>query len=159
MLTLRHTRTFTYVDGPVEFEARDEAGRPYLAGLVEYRDDGDLFIVVPASEDEIAAIAAGTIDTRRLFLTNGSAAWYLSEPCDSVGAFVAHAQSTPIAEYENDGDPGFSLIQAHEFARADLLTTARPVTGKRHRFIAGGQSTTALVCCDQGDRDGHQQAD
>lgn len=109
MLTLRHTRTFTYLDGPVEFEARDEAGRPYLAGLVEYRDDGDLFIVVPASEDEIAAIAAGSADTRRLFLANGAAAWYLSEPHDGTSSLTVHAQSGPIAAYENRGDPGFSL--------------------------------------------------
>ena len=111
MLTLTHVRTFIHADGPVEFEARDEAGRPYLAGLVEYRDDGDLFIVVPASEDEIAAIAAGSADTRRLFLANGTAAWHLSEPCAGTGTFAAHAQSTPIAEYENDGDPGFSLVK------------------------------------------------
>ena len=126
MLTLTHTRTFTYVDGPVEFEARDETGRPYLAGLVEYRDDGDLFIVVPTSEDEIAAAAAGNADTRLLFLTNGAAAWYLSEPYGGAGAFGAHPQSSPISEYENDGDPGFSLADGGgrilESGRAAALT-------------------------------------
>ena len=111
MLTLMHTRTFTYVDGPVEFEARDETGRPYLAGLVEYRDDGDLFIIVPTSENELAAIATGSADTRQLFLTNAATAWYLSEPCDGAGMFPAHAQSRPVTEYENDGDPGFSLAK------------------------------------------------
>ena len=109
MLTLTHIRTFTYADGPVEFEARDDAGRPYLAGLVEYRDAGDVFIVVPASEDELAALAASTADARRLFLSNGKAEWYLSEPCDGSRKFAAHRQSTPISEYENNGDPGFSL--------------------------------------------------
>ena len=109
MLTLTHIRTFTYADGPVEFEARDGAGRPYLAGLVEYRDGGDVFIVVPTSEDEIAAVAAGTADAQRLFLANGEAEWYLSDPCDGSRKFAAHRQSTPISEYENDGDPGFSL--------------------------------------------------
>ena len=126
MLTLTHARTFTYVDGPVEFEARDETGRPYLAGLVEYRDDGDLFIVVPTSEDEIAALAAGNADTRLLFLTNGAASWYLSEPYTGAGAFRAHRQPTPISEYANAGDPGFSLTDAGErvtgSSRAAALT-------------------------------------
>ena len=114
MLTLTHTRTFIYNDGPVEFEARDETGRPYLAGLVEYRDDGDLFIIVPTSEDELAAIAAGSTDARQLFLTNGATAWYLSEPYAGAGAFRAYRQPAQISEYENDGDPGFSLVAASE---------------------------------------------
>ena len=109
MLILKHVRTFNHADGPVEFEARDADGRPYLAGLVEYRDEGDVFIVIPMSEDEIAAAVAGVIDTRQLFLTNGTTAWYLSEPCDGEGTFAAHVQLTPIAEYENRSDPGFSL--------------------------------------------------
>lgn len=111
MLTLTHVRTFIHADGPVEFEARDAQGRPYLAGLVEYRDDGDVFIVVPASEDEIAAVAAGNADTRRLFLANGAAAWYLSEPYGGAGTLGARRQSTPIPEYENAGDPGFSFAR------------------------------------------------
>ena len=126
MLTLTHTRTFTYVDGPIEFEARDETGRPYLAGLVEYRDDGDLFIIVPTSENELAAIATGSADTRQLFLTNGATAWYLSEPCSGAGAFRAYRQSTPISEYANASDPGFSLTGAGEritgSSRAAALT-------------------------------------
>lgn len=109
MLILKHVRTFNHADGPVEFETRDADGRPYLAGLVEYRDEGDVFIFVPMSEDEIAAAVAGVIDTRQLFLANGTAAWYLSEPCDGEGTFAAYAQLTPIAEYENRSDPGFSL--------------------------------------------------
>lgn len=109
MLALTHIRTFTYADGPVEFEARDDAGRPYLAGLVEYRDDGDVFIIVPVSEDQLAAIAAGTADSRQLFLANGEAEWYLSDPCNGSSRFAAHRQHAPISEYENDGDPGFSL--------------------------------------------------
>ena len=159
MLTLTHARTFIYNDGPVEFEARDETGRPYLAGLVEYRDDGDLFIIVPTSEDEITAIAAGSTDARQLFLTNAATAWYLSEPYPGAGAFRAHRQSTPISEYTNDRDPGFSLMQAHEFTRADLPTAARSAAGKRHRFVADGQSSTTLVHYGQGDQDGDQQAD
>lgn len=111
MLTLTHVRTFIHADGPVEFEARDAQGRSYLAGLVEYRDDGDVFIVVPASKDEIAAVAAGSADTREVFLHNGEPVWYLSEPCAGEAKLEAHAQSTPIAEYENDGDPGFSLAK------------------------------------------------
>lgn len=126
MLTLRHARTFIYNDGPVEFEARDETGRPYLAGLVEYRDDGDLFIIVPTSEDELAAIAAGSTDAPQLFLTNGTTAWYLSEPCSGAGACRAYRQSTPISEYANAGDPGFSLTDAGEritgSSRAAALT-------------------------------------
>ena len=114
MLALAHTRTFTYVDGPVEFEARDETGRPYLAGLVEYRDDGDLFIIVPTSEDELAAIAAGSADARQLFLINAATAWHLSEPYPGAGAFEAHRQSSPISEHANAGDPGFSLTDAGE---------------------------------------------
>ncbi len=109
MLTLTHVETFTYADGPVEFEAQDAEGRPYLAGLAEYRDEGDVFIVVPMGEAELAAIATGTADARRLFLANGKAEWYLSEPCDGSGRFAAHRQSAPISEYENNGDPGFSL--------------------------------------------------
>ena len=108
---LMHIQTLTYADGPVEFKARDAAGRRYLAGLVEYRDDGDVFIIVPASEDEIASIAAGTADARRMFLANGGPEWYLSEPCDGTGRFAAHRQHAPISEYENDGDPGFSLAE------------------------------------------------
>lgn len=98
MLTLTHVRTFIHADGPVEFEARDAQGRSYLAGLVEYRDEGDVSIVVPASEDEIAAVAAGSADTRRLFLANGAAAWYLSAPYAGAGAFRAHRQSTQISD-------------------------------------------------------------
>ena len=114
VLTLTHVRTFIHADGPVEFEARDETGRSYLAGLVEYRDDGDLFIIVPTSEDELAAIAAGSTDAPQLFLTNGATAWYLSEPCSGAGAFRAYRQSTPISEYATAGDPGFSLTDAGE---------------------------------------------
>ena len=109
MLTLTPVRTLIHADGPVEFEARDAAGRRYLAGLVEYRDDGDVFIVVPAREKEIAAVAAGAADARRMFLANGESEWYLSEPCDGTGRFAAHRQHAPISEYENDGDPGFSF--------------------------------------------------
>ena len=126
MLTLTHVRMFIHADGPVEFEARDAQERSYLAGLVEYRDEGDAFIVVPASEDEIAAVAAGSVDTRGLFLTNGTAAWYLSEPYGGAGAFRAYRQSTPIPEYANAGDPGFSLTDAGEritgSSRAAALT-------------------------------------
>ena len=124
MLALTHIRTFIYADGPVETEARDDAGRPYLAGLVEYRDDGDVFIIVPVSEDQLASIAAGTTDSRQLFLANGEAEWYLSEPCDGSGRFAAHRQRAPISEYENDGDPGFSLALDPAAAKIPAPATA-----------------------------------
>ena len=124
MLTLTHVRTLIHADGPVEFEARDAEGQPYLAGLVEYRDEGDVFIIVPASEDEIASLAAGTVGVRRLLLANGEAKWYLSEPCDGAGRFVAHRQSAPISEYENNGDPGFSLAGDYIAAKIPASVTA-----------------------------------
>lgn len=108
MTAIQHTKTLLYYDEPIVFEARDEAGRRYLAMAVEPFEDKDRYLVVAATPQHLDQLSTGGIDMRSLLLKAGKEAWFISTTkTGTKDPMVIKRQSTPLEKSELLPDEGF----------------------------------------------------
>lgn len=118
MKQIRFLRTLLWYDGPQLFEAIDEDGRLYLAEMVEEAesaDSHDVYLVVPVTDSQISRLLNNSTDLHATLLDAGAKEWFLTTTGMHFDQpFPIVPQSTPIAEYEQLGEPGFSLGEPFE---------------------------------------------
>ena len=79
---LSGTRLLDWCDGPTAMEAEDQDGRDYICDILETKEDGEWFLVVPLSDEQKQALNKGTVDLRSAMLESAreNEEWYLSVP-------------------------------------------------------------------------------
>ena len=110
MTEIQHTKTLLYYDEPIVFEARDGAGRHYLAMAIEPFEDEDRYLVVAASPRHLGQLSTGGIDMRSLLLKAGKDAWFISTTkTGTKDPMVIERQHTSLENSELLPDEGFVL--------------------------------------------------
>lgn len=113
MKRIQFLRTLLWYDGPQLFEAIDEDGRFHLAEMVEEAegaDARDVYLVVPVTDSQLDRLFGNSADLHAILLEAGAREWFLTTTgMDFDQAFPIARQSTPIAECELLGEPGFFL--------------------------------------------------
>lgn len=117
MITIRHTKTLFYYDGPQVFEARDAIGGHYLGVMVEQADGLDQFLIKGVSPEKLRTFRNGSIDLRTLLLDNAIDRWFLAlAPNGFDEPFVVTEHGEPLENTSYLPDSGFFL---HGFATTD----------------------------------------
>ena len=113
MKHIRFLRTLLWYDGPQLFEAIDDDGRLYLAEMVEEAETAssdDVYLVVPVTESQLDRLLGKSVDLHTIMLEAGTPEWFLAvSDMHFEQAFPIARQSTPIAECDLLGEPGFFL--------------------------------------------------
>ena len=96
---IRYRETLDYCDGVQLFAADDEAGRGYIAVLVETGGGADRYLVTRCAGGQLRRLQSGGVDLKTLLLESAREGWYLAEVTD-FGEPIAlnRRRTTPVPE-------------------------------------------------------------
>lgn len=113
---LREVRVVDYCDVPLVTEAHDGDGRRYLCDVLDVCENGEQFLVVPVTDEQIDVLNEGRSCLRSVMEIAGCDEWYLSVPqWDFHKPFTIERQDGPISESPDLPVEGHMLTGAWDY--------------------------------------------
>ena len=88
IITVKSGEILDYYDGPLVFEATDDAGNHYIASAIPHQDGLDRYAVTAARTERLRELCEGRLDLRTLMLEAPDGAWYLTSTNSDPGEYL-----------------------------------------------------------------------
>ena len=108
--TVKSGEILDYYDGPLVFEATDEAGNHYIASAIPSRDELDRYAVTAARPERLRELREGRLGLRTLMLEAPDSAWYLTSTNSDPGEYLTlERQEGNIEDADALPLPGYTM--------------------------------------------------